>query len=441
MKRLIVFAAGVALLLGSAIALPAQDAIHKGRVIIPESAIERPEDVGVRAHTPYQIFVPGDRARFGADPNSYALPHQAVPPPVGPPFSGYAFETPASLACIYKLVTVVAGCNPNTFKTNATGGSKAIGIVDAFDYPTAMADLNAFSVQFGLPKVTTTTFKTYFAGGTDGCSGADPGNDAGWEGEQALDIEMVHAMAPKATIILVQAQSSSFTDLLAAEDCASKKVAALGGGEISNSWGGSEFSTEATNDTHFKTANIVYFASTGDSAGVQWPSVATSVVAVGGTTTSRVNAAGATFGNFIAEAAWENGGGGTSLYEPRPAYQKSLPASAHRQVPDVSSDANPNTGVWIYDNNPVGGCCWYIDGGTSVASPTWAGVVNRAGTFAASTPAELTKIYTAYATASTYAADFNDVAYGLCGFYDGTESVTKWDSCTGVGSPKGYAGK
>jgi kumamolisin len=441
MKRVAVFATGVALLLGSAIALPAQDAVHKGRVIVPESAIERPEDIGLRAHTPYQIFVPGDRARLGADPNSYALPRPAAPPPVGPPFSGYAFETPASLACIYNLVAVVSGCNPNTFKTNPTGGSRAIGIVDAYDYPTAMADLNAFSTQFGLPKVTTTTFKVYFAGGTDGCSGADPGNNPGWEGEQALDIEMVHSMAPKATIILVEAQSTLFTDLLAAEDCASKKVAALGGGEISNSWGGSEFSTETSNDSHFKTANIVYFASTGDAAGTQWPSVSTSVVAVGGTTTSRVNKSGTTFGNFIGEAAWDNGGGGTSLYEPRPAYQKSLPAATHRQVPDVSSDANPNTGVWVYDNNPATGCCWYVYGGTSVASPTWAGIVNRAGTFATSTPAELTKIYTAYATASTYAADFNDVAYGLCSFYDGTESVAKWDACTGVGSPKTDAGK
>src|SRR5438445_607861 len=106
--------------------------------------------------------------------------------------------------------------------------------------------------------------------------------------------------------------------------------AAAGGGEVSNSWGGSEFSTEASNDTHFKKPTIVYFASTGDSAGTQWPSVSTSVVAVGGTTTSRVNKSGATFGNFIGEAAWENGGGGTSMYEPRPAYQQSLPAAPHR---------------------------------------------------------------------------------------------------------------
>jgi kumamolisin len=439
MRRVTVFAAGAAVFLGSVIASPAQESAHRGRVITPESAIERPEDIGIRAHTPYRIFVPADRSRFGGDPNGYAMP-AAVVAAVGPPFSGYAFETPASLACIYGLVAAVAGCNPNTFKTNPTLGSKAIGIVDAYDYPTAMADLNAFSAQFGLPAVTSTTFKVLFAGGTDGCSGSDPGNNAGWEGEQALDIDMAHAMAPKATIFLVEAASSSFTDLLAAEDCASKKVAAAGGGEVSNSWGGSEFSGETTYDSHFKTAKIVYLASTGDSAGTIWPSVSTSVVAVGGTTTSRVNTSGATFANFIGEAAWENGGG-VSLYEPRPTYQKKLPPSTHRQVPDVSSDANPNTGVWVYDNNATTGCCWYIFGGTSVSSPTWAGIVNRAGSFAASTSAELLKIYTAFGTPSTYAADYNDVAYGLCSFYDGTQSTTSWDACTGVGSPKGYLGK
>ena len=442
MRRAIVFSAVAALLLGSAISTPAQERslAHKGRVVIPESSIERPEDVGIRMHTNYQIFVPADRAKHGAVPNGYALPDVTGLAPVGPPFSGYAFETPASLACIYGLVTKVAGCNPNTFKTNPTGGSKAIGIVDAYDYPTAMADLNAFSTQFGLPKVTSLNFKVIFAGASGSCAGTRPANDPNWEGEEALDIDMAHAMAPNARIFLVEAQSNSNNDLLSAEDCAAKTVAAAGGGEISNSWGGSEFSTENSADTHFARAGVVYFASTGDSAGTLWPSVSKNVVAVGGTSTTRING-GTNFGNFAGEAAWEEGGGGVSRYVLRPSYQSVLPANTHRLVPDVSSDANPNTGVWVYDNNPVGGCCWYVDGGTSVASPTWAGVVNRAGHFAASSAAELTTIYTAYGTAATYAADYNDITYGLCSFYDGFISTTKWDPCTGVGSPKGYVGK
>lgn len=442
MLRATVFTAVALLILGSAISTPAQEPslAHKGRVVIPESAVERPEDVGIRAHTPYQILVPADRVKFGAEPNGYALPEAVLTAPSGPPFPGYAFETPASIACLYHLVTPATGCNPNSFKTNPSGGSKAIGIVDAYDYPTAMADLNAFSARFGLPTVTSATFKVIFAGGTGGCAGSDPGNNPGWEAEQALDIEWAHAMAPKAKIFLVEAASNSFTDLLIAEDCASKQVAAAGGGEISNSWGGSEFSSETTFDSHFKKTGIVYLASTGDSAGTLWPSVSTSVVAVGGTTTSRVNG-GTTFGNFVGEAAWENGGGGLSTYEPRPSYQSVLPSATHRLVPDVSSDANPNSGVWVYDNNATSGCCWYVFGGTSVASPSWAGIVNGAGHFATSSNAELTMIYNAYASSTNYAADYNDISYGLCGFYDGYIASSKWDPCTGVGSPKGYVGK
>ena len=435
-------AVAVLLLFGTAFSMQAQDRAwaHKGRVVIPESGTENPEDVGVRMHTTYQIFVPASRFGFAAEPNGYALPEAAALPAVGPPFPGFAFETPASIACLYKLVPPATGCNPNTFKTNPSGGSKAIGIVDAFDYPTAMADLNKFSAQFGLPLVTATTFKVLFAGGTDHCSGPAPGHDSGWETEQALDIDWAHAMAPKAKIFLVQAASNSLTDLLVAEDCASKQVAAAGGGEISNSWGSSEFSTEASFDSHFIKASVVFFGSTGDSAGTNYPSVSPNIVAVGGTTTARING-GSSFGNFFGEVAWEGGGGGLSLYEPRPSYQSVLPAASHRLVPDVSSDANPHTGVWVYDNNPSTGCCWYVVGGTSVSSPTWAGIVNSAGHFAASSSAELTTIYGAYATPSTYSADYNDITSGLCGFYDGFSAVTKWDSCTGVGSPKGNVGK
>jgi kumamolisin len=444
MTREIAFAAVAVplLLFGTAISMQAQEPVlaHKGRVIIPESGVERLEDVGVRMHTTYQIFVPANRDEFAAYPSGYALPEVAALSAFGPPFPGFAFETPASIACLYELVTPATGCNPNTFKTNPSGGSKAIGIVDAFDYPTAMADLNKFSAQFGLPLVTAATFKVVFAGGADHCSGSSPGGDPGWETEQALDIEWAHAMAPKAKIFLVQAASASTTDLLVAEDCASKQVAAAGGGEISNSWGGSEFSTETSLESHFQKAGVVYFASSGDSAGTIWPSISPNVVAVGGTTTARING-GATFGNFLDETAWENGGGGSSLFEPRPSYQSVLPPASHRLVPDVSSDANPHTGVWVYDNNPTTGCCWLVIGGTSVSSPTWAGIVNSAGHFAASSSTELTTIYGAYAVASTYAADYNDVTSGRCGFYDGFIATTKWDPCTGVGSPEGYAGK
>lgn len=428
----------IALVLAGAIFASAQEnpLAHKGRVIIPESGIERPEDVGVRMHTMYQIFVPADLASHGAAPGSHAFPEITPPPPAGPPFSGYAFETPSSIACLYGLVTAVTGCNPNTFKTIPTGGSKAIAIVDAYSYPTAMADLNKFSTQFGLPAVTTSTFKVLYASAGGGCTGSEPVNNSGWETEQALDIQWSHAMAPSAKIYLVEAASDLISDLMNAEECASKTVAAAGGGEVSNSWGTSEFSGETSYDSNFVKSTVVFLAGTGDSAGTSWPGVSPNAVAVGGTTTSRVNTSGTTFGNFAGEVAWESGGGGTSLYEARPSYQSALTTGTHRLVPDVAADANPNTGVWVYDNT-----VWYPVGGTSVATPIWAGIVNHAGHFAASSNAELTTIYTAFGTATTYAADYNDISDGRCGAYDGYIAVAKWDPCTGIGSPKGVAGK
>lgn len=443
MRRSIVFISVAALLLSGGISMTAQEsAISKGRVVIPENAIEHPGDVGVRAHQPLRIFVPADRAKYAGDPNSYALPEVAAASAVGPPFPGTGFNTPASLACQYHMVIPAAGCNPNTFKTNPTGGSKTVGLVEAFDDPSAMSNLNTYSTQFGLPLVTSSTLKTFFAGGAGGCAGSDPGPDptGGAEIETSLDLDMVHSAAPKAKIVVVFAQSLGLTDLLAAEDCASKQVAAAGGGEISNSWGGSEFSSEKSFDSHFVKSGIVYFASTGDSAGTQWPSVSPNVVAVGGTTIGRVNS-GPNLGNFLFEAAWEDGGGGVSEFEPRPTYQSHLPASTHKQVPDVSSVANPNTGVWVFDNNPVLGSGWFVVGGTSAAAPLWAGIVNAAGHFAASSAAELTTIYNAFATSASYTADYNDITLGFCGFFDGSFAGPKYDSCTGIGSPKGIAGK
>jgi subtilase family serine protease len=68
---------------------------------------------------------------------------------VGPPFTGYGYETPGSLACLYGLVAAAAGCNPNTAKTVSAKGSRAIALVDAYNYPTALQDLQKFSTQFG----------------------------------------------------------------------------------------------------------------------------------------------------------------------------------------------------------------------------------------------------------------------------------------------------
>ena len=109
-----------------------------------------------------------------ADAQSRMLSPEATPQ-VGPPYAGYFFETPASLGCLYDLVTSpVTGCNPNTTAANPSGGSRAIAIVGAYHYPRAMSDLIVFSSQFGLPLPTSATFQVVYA------SGRQPPVNADW---------------------------------------------------------------------------------------------------------------------------------------------------------------------------------------------------------------------------------------------------------------------
>jgi subtilase family serine protease len=219
-----------------------------------------------------------------------------------------------------------------------------------------------------------------------------------------------------------------------------------GKGEVSMSWGTGEYIGENASDgcanlddSCFTTPGVVYFASAGDGPGVIWPGVSPNVVCAGGTTNRRNNS---NF-NFLQEAAWVDGGGGVSAIETKPSYQSpvsNLSGTTMRAVPDLSFDADPYTGVYVYDTFPVEGLYyyeWMVVGGTSVSSPALAGIVNRAGAFAASSSAELTTIY----TNRLVAADITDITNGFCGFYMGFSTATGYDFCTGVGVPNTYAGK
>ncbi len=432
------FRAAVLALTTGALLMPAsaQQKRHPapGTVIIPASNHLNAEDTGVKAHTNLRLIVP-----------------PSLKPSEAPPYLGYGYETPASLACVYRVVSPIAGCNPNSTTNTPNGGSQTIAVVDAFDDPNAASDLAYFSAQFGLP-FNPERFKVVYASGTQ--PGTDP--SGGWELEEALDIEYSHAMAPHAKLYLVEANSNSFDDLFTAVLVATNLVRcghpngcpsdAHGRGEVSMSWGGGEFSTEADYDWVFTGNGVVYLASTGDGPGVIYPSASPNVIGVGGTSTAR----SLFTGDLIQEIAWSDAGGGLSFYEPTPSYQAGLPASitqGSRALPDISADANPNNGVWEYDTYPLGGTAygWLIVGGTSVSVQVMAGILNAASTqsghFAASTQDELTRWYSEYASHSTYKADFWDITYGACNYYTSSFSGPGYDLCTGLGSPKGLGGK
>ncbi len=416
--------------------------IPSGTIITPASSLLRAEDLGVRAHTNFKIFIPATL------PSGPAVPAGNN----APPFSGYYFETPSSLACGYNLVTPANGCNPNTFHTNASGGSRAIAIVDAYNNPTVRSDLAAYSAQFGLPAVTSSNFVIWYCVNTEASCNqtTPPANNSDWATEITLDVQMAHALAPSATIYLVEAKSSSNRDLYAAVDKASALVAAAGGGEVSMSWGGAETSNETSSDYHFRRHSVVFFAAAGDLPGTSYPAISSYVTCVGGTSFAR-NAAG----SLIGQAAWSNTGGGPSLYISRPSYQ---PASigSERACPDVSANAGNETSVWIYCTASTCGPGvaignWYLSSGTSEAAPSMAAIVNNAGSFKANTGNELSLIYRDLANPGAYARAWYDVTQGTCGPGVGLDSAasvylslwtgTGYDFCSGVGAPNTTAGK
>jgi len=387
-----------------------------GIVITPASSVPALHPPGV-AHTNIEFFIGKGLSFDNTTPSG-------------------AGETPASLACIYGLVPHSHSCEPSQLKAVAHSGSKAVAIVDAYDDPTAENDLKVFSKQYGLPAITAGNFKILYAGGSK--PSQDP--TGGWEAEEDLDIEMVHAFAPKAKIILVEAADDNFTSLQAAEKLAMKELEAAGGGEISNSWGSSEFVGEDGEAAAFKSSkNVVVFASAGDTPSVSFPAVLPDVVAVGGTSVSRSDT-----GAYLGQTSWDQGGGGISGYIAVPSFQKGTAAvekivGKFRGTPDLSLVANPSTGVWIYDTTPYNGQTfnWAVIGGTSVASPLAAALVNSAGSFAASTTDELTTIYANLGNKKA----FTDVTQGDCTTDSRGSAARGYDLCTGVGAPIGTTGK
>jgi kumamolisin len=189
-------------------------------------------DFGKRAHSNVRILVPP------------ANPFAKVQSRTGtPPFSGYFYETPASLACVYGLIgPTVAGCNPNLATTNVATGSRSIALVDAYDYPGAQSDLTIFSRQFGLPVPSPANFRVVYATGMKPPSGVHSGCDL----EAALDLDMAHGLAPRAKVYLVEAASNSLPDLFLAVSRAASLVAGDGGGEVSMSWGAANSPRRAT---------------------------------------------------------------------------------------------------------------------------------------------------------------------------------------------------
>ena len=312
------------------------------------------------------------------------------------------------------------------YKLPASGGTGTIAIVDAYDDAKIENDLGVFSKQFNISSCTT----------KNGCfekhkMATSTVANSGWALEESLDVEWAHAIAPNAKILLVEAKTPSGANLLAAIDYAAKRKDVVA---VSMSWGGAEFSDEATLDAHFVGAasGTAFFASSGDDgAGASWPAASPNVIGVGGTSLEVVT----TSGTFISESAWSGSGGGVSAYEPEPAYQtayKIPKATKMRAIPDVAYDADPASGFPVYQTTGTSTKGWYTVGGTSAGAPQWAAIQSLGHVVS------LINIYADKSSTGTlkFFRDITSGSNGTCKYY--CDARSHYDYVTGLGTPQTY---
>ena len=312
----------------------------------------------------------------------------------------------------------------------AQGAGATVAIVDAYDSPNAELDLNTFSTLYSLPACTTLNgcfLKVNQSGGT-----ALPARDSGWEVEINLDTQWVHAIAPLAKIILVEANSNSDADLFAAEAYAGS-VASV----VSNSWSGGEYPAQSSWDADLSQPNVTYLASSGDSGGViGYPSTSAKVIAVGGTTIGIVQSSPWPVIFPVVETGWSGSGGGCSAYTPALSFQKSLVPTIckRRAVPDISMDADPNSGVLVQVSLQGG---YYRVGGTSLACPMTAAVIGIAnGLRANANKMPLSNTLQHLYDNGLSATYVRDITSGKAGAWPFVWSATAgFDFVTGLGVP------
>ncbi|MFL5901929.1 MAG: peptidase S8 [Solirubrobacterales bacterium] len=331
-----------------------------------------------------------------------------------------------------KAVSAPQGYGPAQFRgaygLPATASTaQTIAIVDAYDDPNIAGDLNAYSSQFGLPLCNTAN-PCFRKVNQSGNAGPYPQVNSGWALEIALDVEVAHAVCPNCKILLVEASSNSLSNLAAAVNTAAK----LGATEISNSYGGSEYSSEVS-DTAYNHPGIAVTVASGDNGygSFGFPAASPYVITVGGTTLT-LGAGNA----YSSESAWSGAGSGCSLYVTAPAWQSFLNACAgKRGSADVAADAAPSTGAAVYDTvRYQGRLGWFQVGGTSLSSPLVAAVYALAGGLPAGTSAA-SGLY-GHLGDSTVLHDVTSGSNGSCSTIM-CKGASGYDGPTGVGTPKG----
>lgn len=319
-----------------------------------------------------------------------------------------------------------------TLQGTPTSPHPIVAIVDAYDDPNAASDLATYRSTYGLPAIgncAVGTGQLCFQKVSQTGTSSYPRANGGWAQEISLDLDMVSAACEECSILLVEASSASFANLAAAEVTAGT----LGAKVISNSYGGSESTGSASS---YDIPGVAITASTGDSGQVaaQSPASYPSVIAVGGTSLNATNPK--------SESAWSGAGSFCSTafaYTPgQQAYATTETAACgtKRGAADISSVADPNTGVAVYDSYAYQGVKgWLVFGGTSASSPFVGAVIALSGKSATYAHVGGSPLY-------GNASSFSDVLTGSNGSC--TTSLCNagfgWDGPTGLGSVNGTAG-
>ncbi|MFJ3958268.1 hypothetical protein [Arthrobacter sp. NPDC090010] len=323
--------------------------------------------------------------------------------------------TPAGLQDAYKL-------------TGLSSGGRTVAIVDAYGYPNLERDLGVFRSQFGLPSCTTANGCLKVVNQTGGSS--LPRFNAGWAGEQALDVDAVSSACPDCKIVVVQTKSASFTDLGTGVQTAAKMPGVVA---ISNSYGGGDAS-DASYGKYYNFPGIAVTASAGDNGyqGGSYPASSSYVTAVGGTSLNKAsNVRG------WSESVWSGTGSGCSTYNAAlPAASSVTTQCANRAMNDVAAASDPgNGGLAVYYPTTSSSSTWGQFGGTSEASPIIASVyalsgnTGGAGKYANSLP---------YANPGAL-FDVTSGSNGSCPTALWCNAGTGWDGPTGLGTPNGTA--
>lgn len=317
---------------------------------------------------------------------------------------------PANIQSAYKLAGL-------------SSGGRTVAIVDAYNDPTAEADLATYRATYGLAACTTANGcfrKMDQRGGT-----SYPAKNGGWAQEISLDLDMVSATCPDCHILLVEAESASFVNLGTAVNRAAQTAGVVA---ISNSYGGGD-AADTTYGTYYNHPGIALTASTGDSGyvGGSYPASSSYVTAVGGTSLKPAsNTRGWT------QTVWSGAGSGCSTFNVAlTAAATADTGCAKRAMADVSAVADPNTGVAVYDSTSYKGSSgWMVFGGTSASAPIIGSVYGLSGNTSG------------YANAVPYSHasalfDVTSGSNGTCPTSQWCAARVGWDGPSGLGTPNG----